>query len=211
MYTTTGEGGYQHPDSGNLDEGWPEPEPVVGRDAVMHFYADMRPSYEDTIEPIGEFIPSGGAVAVRFRWRASPPGQEVGMGLTGVYTLRDDRVSVIEVFRDHAEALEHRVGERPEVRPCEEELLLAAGLDLARRAKATARAARSAERARPCRERRWSALRLSDGADRPRGAGGRFYGLVRRGDWSRLEQPADDLVLPPDQGDHSNRGLEARE
>ena len=87
-------------------EGWPEPGPVVGRDAVMDFFEGMRPWDDDTVEPISEFLDSGGAVAVRFLWRASTQGQDVGMEVTGVYTVRNGRISVIEFFRDHAEALE---------------------------------------------------------------------------------------------------------
>jgi hypothetical protein len=39
-------------------------------------------------------------------WRTKTQGQEVGMEVTGVYTLRNARVYVIEFFRDHAVALE---------------------------------------------------------------------------------------------------------
>ena len=87
-------------------EGWPEPGPVVGRAAVMDFFEDMRPWEDDTAEPISDFFEAGGAVAVRFLWRASTQGQEVGMEVTGVYNVRKGRVATIEYFRDHAEALE---------------------------------------------------------------------------------------------------------
>jgi ketosteroid isomerase-like protein len=87
-------------------EGWPEPGPVVGRDAVMDFYESMRPWEDDTVEPLGEFLESGGAVLVRVRWRSSTQGQEVGMELTPVYTLRGGKIFMTEFFRDHAEALE---------------------------------------------------------------------------------------------------------
>ena len=87
-------------------EGWPEPEPVVGRDAVMDYFDAMRLWADDTADPISDFIEAGGAVVVRFVWRTKTQGQEVGMEVTGVYTLRNARVSVIEYFRDHAAALE---------------------------------------------------------------------------------------------------------
>jgi ketosteroid isomerase-like protein len=87
-------------------EGWPEPAPVIGRDAVMDYYEDMRPWADDTADPISDFIGAGGAVVVRFVWRTKTQGQEVGMEVTGVYTLRNAKVSVIEFFRDHAQALE---------------------------------------------------------------------------------------------------------
>ena len=88
-----------------LDE-WPEPGPFVGRDAVMGFYEGVRPWDDTTAEPIGEFAESGNRVAIRILWRASTQGQEVGMEVSAVYTLRSGRISVIEFFRDHAEALE---------------------------------------------------------------------------------------------------------
>jgi ketosteroid isomerase-like protein len=88
-----------------IDE-WPEPGPVVGRDAVMAFYEGLRPWDDTTAEPIGEFLESGDRVAVRIRWRASAQGQEVSMDVTAVYTLRSSRISAVEFFRDHAEALE---------------------------------------------------------------------------------------------------------
>ena len=87
-------------------EGWPEPGPVAGRDAVLAFFDGMRPWDDDTVEPISEFIEAGGTVVVRFLWRTSTQGQEVGMEVTGIYTMRNGKVSVIEFFRDHSEALE---------------------------------------------------------------------------------------------------------
>jgi ketosteroid isomerase-like protein len=87
-------------------EGWPEPGPVVGRAAVMDLYEDVRPGDDATVVPVGDFIQSGSTVAVRIRWRTAIQDQEVGMELTGVYTIRSGRIFVIEFFRDHAEALE---------------------------------------------------------------------------------------------------------
>ncbi len=87
-------------------EGWPEPGPVVGRDAVMAFYEEMRIGDRNTAQPTGDFIEAGGAVVVRFVWGTTTQGQEVGMEVTGVYTMRNGKVFVVEFFRDHAEALE---------------------------------------------------------------------------------------------------------
>ena len=66
----------------------------------------MRPWTDDTVNPISDFIAAGGAVVVRFVWRTKTQGQEVGMEVTGIYTVRNARVYVIEFLRDHAEALE---------------------------------------------------------------------------------------------------------
>jgi ketosteroid isomerase-like protein len=87
-------------------EDWPEPAPVAGRDAVMNFYDGMRPWDDDTAEPISEFLDAGGAVAIRILWRTSSQGQEVGMEVTAVYTVRSGKIAAIEFFRDHSEALE---------------------------------------------------------------------------------------------------------
>jgi ketosteroid isomerase-like protein len=88
-------------------EEWPEPGPVIGRDAVMNFYEDLRKTWDDTTaEQIGELVESGGRVAARVLWRASAQGQEVGMEVTVVYAVRNGRIVRIEFFRDHAEALE---------------------------------------------------------------------------------------------------------
>ncbi len=86
-------------------EGWPEPAPVPGRDAVVDFYEGVRTWDGSTAEPISEFIEAGGAVAVRVLWRTSSQGQEVGMEVTVVYTVRNGKIAAIEFFRDHAEAL----------------------------------------------------------------------------------------------------------
>jgi ketosteroid isomerase-like protein len=88
-------------------EGWPEPGPVLGRDAVMAFYEELRKTWDDTAaEPMGEFLESGGQVAVRVLWRALTQGQEVGLEVTIVYAVRNRKIVRIEFFRDHAEALE---------------------------------------------------------------------------------------------------------
>ena len=86
-------------------EEWPGTGPVLGRDAVMAFYEDVRPWDDTTVEPISEFVDSGDQVAVRVLWRASTQGQEVGMELTIVYAVRNGKIARIEFFRDHAEAL----------------------------------------------------------------------------------------------------------
>src|SRR5947208_2860779 len=87
-------------------EDWPEPAPVAGRDAVVDFYEGVRTGDDSTAEPISDFIEAGGAVAVRVLWRTSIEGQEVGMEVTVVYTMRNGKIAAIEFLRDHDEALE---------------------------------------------------------------------------------------------------------
>ena len=51
-------------------EGWPEPGPYVGREAVMRQFEQLRDTWDaDGFELITDFIDAGGRVAVRFIWR----------------------------------------------------------------------------------------------------------------------------------------------
>ena len=89
-------------------EGWPEPGPEVGREAVMHQLAQQREIWNaDAVEPVSGFLDAGGRiVVVRFIWRGTGRGPEAGMELTGVWTVRKGRIFYVEFFWDHAEALE---------------------------------------------------------------------------------------------------------
>ena len=88
-------------------EGWPEPGPYVGREAVMRQVWQMRETWdEDTLEPISEFIDSGDRVAVRAAWRTAGSGPEFTLETTFVYAFRNGKCVSHEFFWDHAEALE---------------------------------------------------------------------------------------------------------
>jgi ketosteroid isomerase-like protein len=88
-------------------EGWPEPGPYVGREAVMRQLEQMRETWDtDRFELISDLIDVGDRVAVRFNWRGIGQGPESNIEATGIYTVRNGRVSYIEFFWDHAEALE---------------------------------------------------------------------------------------------------------
>ena len=88
-------------------EGWPEPGPFVGREAVMRQWEQLRETWDaDALEPISDFIDAGDRVVVRFIWRGAGHGPESNMELTGVYTVRKGRIFSMEFFWDHAEALE---------------------------------------------------------------------------------------------------------
>jgi ketosteroid isomerase-like protein len=51
-------------------EGWPEPGPFVGREAVMRQYEQLRDAWErDTLEPTSDFIDAGDRVVVSHSWR----------------------------------------------------------------------------------------------------------------------------------------------
>ena len=88
-------------------EGWPEPGPYLGREAVMRQLEQLRETWDtDTFELISDFIDAADRVAVRFIWRAAGHGPESSIELTGVYTVREARIFGLEFFWDHAEALE---------------------------------------------------------------------------------------------------------
>jgi SnoaL-like domain len=66
-------------------EGWPEPEPYAGREAVTRQVEQMRAIWEvDTFELISDFVDAGDRVAVRFIWHGTGRGPELNMEATGV-------------------------------------------------------------------------------------------------------------------------------
>ena len=97
-----------HPDAIlRMPEGWPEPGPFVGREAVMRHWKQQREAFDaDTAEPIGDFIDTADHVLVRFVWRGIGYGPESNMEVTQVITVRKGRVFLLEHFWNHAEALE---------------------------------------------------------------------------------------------------------
>jgi len=89
-----------------LPEGWPEPGPFVGREAVMHQWGRNRETWDvDTLEPVA-IIDAGDRVVVRLLWKALSRGPEAQMELTAIYTIRNGKTSYQESFWDHGEALE---------------------------------------------------------------------------------------------------------
>ena len=88
-------------------EGWPEPGPYVGQEAVMREWEQVRETWRaDAVEPISDFVDAADRVAVRVIWHTAGSGPESNIELTVVWTTRKGRISVIEYFWDHAEALE---------------------------------------------------------------------------------------------------------
>ena len=87
-------------------EGWPEPGPFVGTDAIMRQWNEMREAWNaDNLEPVSEFIDSADRVVVRFIWSGVGHGPDTDLQLTGVWTLRNGKIFHTEFFWDHAEAL----------------------------------------------------------------------------------------------------------
>jgi ketosteroid isomerase-like protein len=97
-----------HPDViMRMPEGWPEPGPYVGREAVMRAYEQLRGTWDaDALEPISDFIGAADRVVARYFWRGAGYGPEANLELTAVYTLRNRKIVYQEFFWDHAEALE---------------------------------------------------------------------------------------------------------
>jgi ketosteroid isomerase-like protein len=87
-------------------DGWPEPGPFVGREAVMREYEHTREAWDaDTLEPVGDFLYAADRVVVRYIWHGAGYGPEANLELTSVYTVRRKKVVFQEIFRDHAAAL----------------------------------------------------------------------------------------------------------
>lgn len=88
-------------------EGWPEPGPFVGREALMRQWEQLRETWDaDALELISDFFHAGDRVAVRHIWRTAGHGPESNIELTSVYTVRKGRVVFLEFLWDHPEALE---------------------------------------------------------------------------------------------------------
>jgi ketosteroid isomerase-like protein len=88
-------------------EGWPEPGPFVGREAVMRQFEQTREAWEtDFWEPIGDPVDAGDRVVGRQIWHGLGHGPEAKIEATFVTTFRKGKIFLVEGFWDHAEALE---------------------------------------------------------------------------------------------------------
>jgi ketosteroid isomerase-like protein len=88
-------------------EGWPEPEPLLGREAVMREWEHVREAWNaDVVEPISDFIDVADRVVVRHTWRVAGQGPEVNLEVTNVLMVRKGKIVYHEYFLDHSEALE---------------------------------------------------------------------------------------------------------
>ena len=90
-----------------LAEGWPEPGPCVGREAVMRQFEQARETWDaDEIEVIGDFVHGADRVVLKSIWHGVGHGPESSLEFTHVFTVRRGRIFGVEYFWDHAEALE---------------------------------------------------------------------------------------------------------
>ena len=89
-------------------EGWPEPGPYVGREAVMRQFEQLHETWDaDAVIPISEFIHTGDRVAVRMIYRGAGRGPRADLEMTQVVTVRKGRIVCREYFWDHSEALQN--------------------------------------------------------------------------------------------------------
>ena len=98
---------YYDPDAGfgRELEGWPEPGPVVGRDAVMRQWERVREPWDTvTVEPVS-IIDAGDRVVVRQIAHVEGRGPALHQEFTTVSTFRNGRIFLIDYFWDYAEAL----------------------------------------------------------------------------------------------------------
>src|SRR6478752_1115796 len=69
-------------------EGWPEPGPYVGREAVMREIEQWRETFDTYVtELIGDIIEAADRVVVRQVWHGVGQGPESHLESTVVYTL----------------------------------------------------------------------------------------------------------------------------
>jgi ketosteroid isomerase-like protein len=88
-------------------EGWPEPGPFVGREAVMRQFEQLQDTWEiNEVDPVSDFIDVADRVVVRVIWRGVGRGPDSNMEMTSVFTVREGKIFAIEYFWDHARALE---------------------------------------------------------------------------------------------------------
>lgn len=88
-------------------DGWPEPAPIVGRDAVMRQFLHQREVWKaDTVNPVGDPIAFGDRVVVRTTWHGVGHDPDMDMEMTVAYTVRNGRIFLLEFFWDHVDALE---------------------------------------------------------------------------------------------------------
>ena len=60
----------------------------------------------DTLEPVTGFITAADRVLVRDAWRGTGQGPEADMEFPRVFTLRERKIIGVDIFWDHADALE---------------------------------------------------------------------------------------------------------
>ncbi len=87
-------------------EGWPEPGPWVGAQAIIDQWRRQRDAWDtDSVKPVSDFIDAGDRVMVRFAWHGIGHGPELNAEATALVTFRRGKIVYHEIFWDHSEAL----------------------------------------------------------------------------------------------------------
>jgi ketosteroid isomerase-like protein len=100
-----------------VPDGWPEPGPFVGREAVMGQFERNRDAWDsDTFEAVEDPIDAGDRVVVRLIWTGVGRGLRTQLKFTAVYTVRKGKVSGKALLRHVANDMA-AVGYRLDVAP----------------------------------------------------------------------------------------------
>ena len=86
-------------------EGWPEPGPIAGREAVMRQWEQTMDAFPDARLELISATEVGDRVVVRQVARGKGKGPEAIAEYTTVDTFRNGRILILEYFWDHADAL----------------------------------------------------------------------------------------------------------
>jgi len=86
-------------------EGWPEPGPVAGREAVMRSWQGILDVFPEATLELTSVTNVGDRVVARQVAHGKGKGPEAIAEYTVISTLRNGRTLILEYFWDHAEAL----------------------------------------------------------------------------------------------------------
>jgi ketosteroid isomerase-like protein len=86
-------------------EGWPEPGPFVGRDAIVRQFERVGQAWDASTLEATSLIDGGDRIVVRWAWHGAGHGPEWKMEASAVCTVRQGKVLQLAYFWDHADAL----------------------------------------------------------------------------------------------------------
>ena len=89
-------------------DGWPEPGPSFGREAVLGEFARLQEAWQggsERLEILGDLVEISNHVLMRMRWQVAARGPETTMEMTQISTFRKGKIITVQFFWDHDEAL----------------------------------------------------------------------------------------------------------
>jgi ketosteroid isomerase-like protein len=88
-------------------EGWPEPGPFVGRDAVFRQFERLRQDWQGERLEVLERRAQGDFVVTRLSWQARGrrSGAATAMTISSVLRLNESKIVAVTFYLNHAEAL----------------------------------------------------------------------------------------------------------